>query len=490
MDRALAEYRRKRDFERTPEPAPQRKRKRAGFSFTVQKHAASRLHYDFRLELDGVLLSWAVPKGPSLDPHVKRLAMQTEDHPIEYGTFEGVIPKGEYGGGPVLVWDHGHWTPEGDPREAYRRGRLTFELHGDKLRGRWHLVRTRGERGRSWLLFKSNDREARKGKQAEIVAALPQSVLSGREIDDIRREPDKVWHSNKPRIRLTHPDRVLYAEQGLTKRDLALYYAQVAPYMLPHVARRPLMLVRCPEGHDKECFHQKHPGNGVPDSVGRVPIRERNVTRQYMYVEDAIGLVSLVQVGALEIHSWGSRIDRLEYPDQLVFDLDPDEGLPLPRLIDAAHELRARLAAIGLTGFVKTTGGKGLHVVVPVEPRTKWDDAKQFSKALVQSMVRAEPRRYLATMSKAKRKGKIFLDYLRNGRGSTAVCAYSTRARSGAPVALPIAWDELDAELRARDFDLRSTPARLAGLQRDPWRDFAAARAPIGKAARRSVGLR
>jgi bifunctional non-homologous end joining protein LigD len=250
------------------------------------------------------------------------------------------------------------------------------------------------------------------------------------------------------------------------------------------------MLVRCPEGYDKECFHQKHPSHSVPESVGRVPIREKNATLDYMFVEDAVGLVGLVQIGALEIHSWGSRIDRLEYPDQLVFDLDPDEGLPWQRMIDAAHDVRERLAAIGLHGFLKTTGGKGLHVVVPIEPRTGWDDAKQFCKSFVEGMVRAAPGRYLASMSKAKRKGKIFLDYLRNGRGSTAVCAYSTRARAGAPVSMPIAWEDLTAKLRPDAFDLRNTPKHVAARAADPWRDFDDARAAIRASAKRSVGMR
>lgn len=841
---ALEAYRRKRNFERTPEPSGQagaKARAKAAPRFTVQKHAARRLHYDFRLEHAGVLLSWAVPKGPSLDPHIKRLAMQTEDHPIEYGTFEGVIPKGEYGGGPVLVWDYGHWIPEGDPDEGLRRGRLTFALEGEKLRGRWHLVRTLGEGGKAWLLFKSADAEARTGQDSEIVAQAPTSVLSGRAIEDVQSDPDRVWRSNregegdgssglpdlsdvqgareaalpafvepqlatlvdsppgdgylheikldgyrvlariergrarlltrrgndwtermpslarafeslpvdeamfdgevvvlapsgvsdfqrlqnalasgrdeacvyhafdllhlsghdlrklplrerkrllhetlaavgalqgrirfsdheqgdaqafleqacklrlegivskradapytsgrsrawlkckcharqefviggytdpagarshfgalllgvrdgegelsyagkvgtgfsqqsladlharlrklsrskppfvdpprgadarrahwvqpklvaeveyaertkdgllrhasfrglrqdKPasevrdetpvelarpaegqpdpervlaRVRFTHPDRVLYADQGITKRELGLYYAKVARRMLPHLAQRPLTLVRCPEGQGKECFFQKHPSQGMPNSVHRVRIREKSASLDYMYVDDIEGLLGLVQVGALEIHTWGSRVDRLECPDQLVFDLDQAPDVPWERMIEAAHAMRERLAAIDLQGFLKTTGGKGLHVVVPIEPRLRWDVAKRFCKLLVESMVRAEPSRYLATMSKSKRKGKIFLDYLRNGRGATAVCAYSTRARPSAPLSLPIAWDELTPELRSDAFDLRSVNGRL--VDPDPWQAFEAARAPISAAARRALGMR
>jgi bifunctional non-homologous end joining protein LigD len=292
------------------------------------------------------------------------------------------------------------------------------------------------------------------------------------------------------RIRLTHPERVLYPEQGLTKRDLVAYYAAIAPFMLPHLARRPLALLRCPEGHGTPCFFYKHPAAGVPVSVRRVAIRERSKRLDSMYVEDLEGLLGLVQVGALEIHTWGSRIEHLEQPDQLVFDLDPDEGLPWAQAIDAAHDVRATLAGLGLSAFLKTTGGKGLHVVVPVEPRLEWHDAKQFCHRLAQRMVRAHPTRYVASVSKAKRRGKVFVDYLRNGRGATAACAYSTRARSEATVAMPIEWDELTLALRSDRFTVASAPGHVATRARDPWVGFEESRVSISSAARRALGLR
>jgi bifunctional non-homologous end joining protein LigD len=292
------------------------------------------------------------------------------------------------------------------------------------------------------------------------------------------------------RVRITHPDRVLYPGPGITKADVALYYAQVAPYILPHLTGRPLSLVRCPEGVTKSCFFQKHPTTGVPASVHRVSIREKNQTVPYLMVDDVDGLLGLIQVGALEIHSWGSRAAQLECPDQLVFDLDPDEDLPWQRSIEAAERLRSRLSDLELVPFLKTTGGKGLHIVVPIEPRLDWDAAKAFSRAVVDQLVRAEPSRYLATMSKARRSGKVFLDYFRNGRGATAVCAYSTRAKPDAPVSVPIAWDELTPALRADSFRLRDVPSRLAALARDPWASFDADRRPITPAMRRALGLR
>jgi bifunctional non-homologous end joining protein LigD len=289
---------------------------------------------------------------------------------------------------------------------------------------------------------------------------------------------------------LSHPDRVLYPERGVTKAQLALYYARVAPFMLPHLERRLLTLVRCPEGQAGECFFQKHPMPGLSPAVRRLRIRERTAVARHMFVDDSEGLMALVQQCSLEIHVWGSRIDRLEVPDQLVFDLDPDASVTWPALVQAARALREELLRIDLPSFVKTTGGKGLHVVTPIAPRLPWDDAKAFSKAVVERLSHREPERYVATMSKAKRKGKIFLDYLRNSRGATAICPYSTRAGPDALVATPIAWDELDPRAPALSFDLSSVPERLAHGTRDPWASFDDARPRITGAMQRAVGLR
>ena len=844
---SLREYHRKRHFEKTPEPAGKEARG-AGHSFVIQKHDASHLHYDFRLELDGVLKSWAVPKGPSLDPAVKRLAMHVEDHPVEYGGFEGIIPEGEYGGGTVMLWDRGTWEPVGDAREGYRTGKLKFELHGDKLHGRWMLVRTHfgGDReGRQWLLFKERDRFAKSGKK-DITETATESVASGRSMDEIAEAKDRVWDStgevpqtkkrtpkkteraknpvagkkskmprridvelatlvksppegddwfheikfdgyrmicriedgvagfvtrnhkdwtsrlktlavaaaelpvesaildgevvalrkdgttdfqdlqnafrdgsadrlvyyvfdllyldgrdwsteplesrkaklaellglakttkrirfsehvegngpaffakgcnmhlegliskrrdapyragrggdwlktkcvqndefviggftdpersregigallvghhvrgklhyvgkvgtgfddktlrkmkedlsaiesetspfvdlkrktakihwvepklvaqvafgtwtrdnrlrhasfqglreDKPArevtrdtpaaassaahrtsrkakvarnvngdredydasaqefhgVRLTHPEKVLYPEQGTTKLDLARYLEQVAEWMLPHVADRPLVLVRCPEGRDKECFYQKHPGIGTPANLRQIPIREKTKTEKYLLVDDAAGLISLAQIGALEIHAWGCRADKLEAPDRLIFDLDPDPSVEWADVVGSARQVRKFLEDLGLETFVKTTGGKGLHIVVPIDRRHDWDEAKAFCKAVADAVVAAAPDRFTANMSKAARPGKIYLDYLRNGRGATAVVAYSTRSRPGAPVSTPLAWSELGDDVRPDTFNIENVRDRLAKLKRDPWEGLAKTR--------------
>ncbi len=487
--KGLALYQAKRRFDRTPEPSGRGLRPRAqpGLQFVIQKHAASHLHYDFRLELDGVLLSWAVPKGPSLRAGERRLAMRTEDHPLDYASFEGVIPKGEYGGGSVLVWDRGSWLPDGNPQEGLKKGRLSFALEGQKLSGRFHLVRTKqgADKRESWLLFKGKDESARAA--ADIIAERPESVLSGKTIDEIdpasahaqgRSEPEPVGDMVEmvsrlaPGFALTNLDKVLYPEQGLRKAEIIAYYVSVASMMLPHVQHRPLVLVRCPHGQKQQCFYQKHVDKGVPEAVTRVAVRESKKTVNYGSVHDVNGLIALAQLGVLEIHLWGCHADQLEKPDLFVFDIDPDQGLAWDRVIDAALELKAALSELGLTSFVKTTGGKGLHVVAPVARRLDWDQHKEVAHALVQTLAERQPDRYVTNMRKELRKGKIFLDYLRNGRGATAIAPYSTRARPGAPVATPLRWDELERGAKPADYDVRSVLRRLEEQKVDPWQGF------------------
>ena len=851
----LREYRRKRDFKKTPEPAgqvPEAPREQAR-SYLIQKHAASRLHYDFRLELEGVLKSWAVPKGPSLDPADKRLAMHVEDHPLEYGEFEGIIPKGQYGGGTVLLWDRGTWEPVGDPHKSYRAGSLKFTLMGEKLRGGWALVKIGGRRrdgdDRSWLLIKERDQQARPGHAESIVVSEPKSVATGRTIEEIAAAEDRVWRSNRagsvagpdpaeipgarrtalpkfvqpqlatlverppdgdswlhelkhdgyrilarverrraelfsrnardwtdkfptvaaaigrlpveqaildgevtvllpdgtssfqalqnfgssgatgrlaymifdllyldgrdltgarledrkaaltrllasandkaavlrysdhvvgtgadffahacklglegivskkrdapyrgtrgadwlkikclkqqeiviggytepegsrvgigallggvyesgrlayvgkigtgfdnrtlrdlqqrlarleqktspfasrpagaarahwvkpelvarvsftewtsdgklrhpafqglredkpaetvvrerpapledetkeepapppkrraraPRsapsakpsadaavagVRLTHADRVLYPAHGTTKLDLARFYESIAKWILPHLEDRPTTLVRCPEGAHKQCFYQKHVGYWAPESVRRVKIREKRKVGEYLVVDSLASLIGLVQIGILEIHTWNSVVRRLEQPDRVVFDLDPGPGVEWAQVIECARFIRETLHTLELESFVKTTGGKGLHVVAPLVPAASWDDASAFARAVAETAARANPRRYITSMAKAERKGKIFIDYLRNIRGATSVAAYSTRATPQATMSVPLTWDELSTRITSDHFTIVSLPKRLAGLTEDPWAAYWRTRQSLPKAA-------
>ncbi|MGH9869699.1 MAG: DNA ligase D [Candidatus Polarisedimenticolia bacterium] len=844
---ALREYRRKRDFRKTPEPAGERAGAPAGDSFVIHKHDASRLHYDLRLEMDGTLKSWAVPKGPSLDPGEKRLAVHVEDHPLDYAGFEGTIPEGEYGGGTVMIWDRGRWIPQGDPRAMYRKGHLRFNLEGEKLRGGFSLVRMKGEAGqdgRNWLLIKHKDPDTHAAR-ADVLERAG-SVATGRSMEQIASAAGSVWHSGRPApargrgrragsrgaavaparipaarraaslpasprfelatlvrdapegdawlheikfdgyrafcriergkatfitrgghdwtasfptlaeaavrlparaalldgevvkmdaagasdfqalqnsiksgggegiaymvfdllhldgydltasplesrkealrglcdagairysghivgqgpeasrqacrmalegivskrrqsvyrpgrsrdwlkikclrrqelviggltrpegsrsgfgsllvgyhddrgrlryagkvgtgfteasllelagrlesritadnpfdppppssiarrarwtrpdqvaeveftewtrdgrlrhpvfrglredkaahritrertadpartakdagaapsrvagVRITNPDRVLYAGQGITKRALALYYEEAAPRMLPYVAGRPLMLVRCPQGSAKECFYQKHAGQSLPDGVHRVPIRERGSKASHSMMVDSVqGLVGLAQMGVLEIHLWGARAENVERPDILVLDLDPDPDLPWDEVARAAFEARRRLTGLGMRSFVKTTGGKGLHLVTPLVPGATWEQLKSFAHDVARGMVNDAPQQFTSVMTKARRKGKIYVDYLRNGRGATFIAPYSTRRSEGAPVSAPLTWSELTPEVRSDAFTIETMSRRLRTLRRDPWSGFEAARRPLTAAMRRQAG--
>lgn len=811
----LSLYARKRDFAKTPEPSDASSATAAdGPRFVVQQHAARRLHWDFRLEVDGVLKSWAVPKGPSLDPAEKRLAVATEDHPLAYATFEGVIPAGEYGGGNVLLWDRGVWTCQGDPREGLERGRLDFELAGEKLRGGWRLVRLQG-RGKqvSWLLMKRRDAQARSGDEAEIVQHATRSVATGRSIEQVDRAPadaadvalleivepqlatlvdappigeawlhefkydgyrlscrgdgqslrwttrtgqdwtakfsalsraleplarrpilldgevvvldaqgrsdfgalqhalstgagtlvffafdlpyldgedlreqpllarkqrlaelvreypsvsalrysdhvighgatflaeacrlglegivskrvDAPYRSGRGRswlkvkcrhrqevvvvgwapgrahrealgalllavhdergslryvgkvgtgfdatrieevraeldplersspalavdlpprerkhvhwvepscvaeiefqgwtrdghvrqasfvglrldkpatdvrrevasplpkvprgsarsevagVTLTHPDKLLFPAVGLTKSDLAAYYEGVAELMLPQLRGRPLTLVRCPDGHPGECFHQKRANRTTPRRIPRVAIKPGV---DYLHVQELADLVALVQMGVLEIHVWGSRCEGpgIGFPDVLVFDLDPDEDVTWAHVVATAEALRDRLAQLGLAAFARSTGGKGIHVVTPIEPSLTWAHAKTLTHAIALEFVRHAPEHYTDRLTKSRRKGKIFIDYLRNAAEATAIASYSVRAREGALVAAPIDWAELQATSGAPRYDVDAVVARVAqGI--DPWRGFDEARRAVSRDVLRSFGI-
>jgi bifunctional non-homologous end joining protein LigD len=720
----LAEYNRKRNFQITSEPpgdVPVRPRADGERSFVIQKHAATRLHYDFRLELDGVLLSWSVPKGPSVDPSVKRLAMHVEDHPLAYGDFEGIIPKGQYGGGTVLLWDHGTWEPQEDPVKGYAAGNLKFILKGAKLSGGFALIRLGGRRAReegekAWLLIKEKDAHARPGGP-EPTETQQDSVTTGRTMAEIAADKSRVWHSKpshvnvagtpgartaplpaKPKppriaarakppagddwlhemeipgvrvlarnersaiklysdkgtalpakaaqrdrpigdavrmlpaetllvdgivapltpggdklgyflfdlpyldghdltrvplerrkalleelvrragpgpiryiehiagsgpdfhreatrlgipgmisrradsrydgragwlkipckqpaagrgkkavsvptapspratpaplpanVRLTHPERVLWPDVGggFTKAQLAAYYQVIAHAALPHVIDRPLSLFRCPDGMPADpkaspaCFFMKHPGLMKPRALDKVRILERSKPDDYMVARDLAGLLELVQMSILEIHPWNATAEQIEFPDRVIFDLDPDPTVPWDRVAVGAFELRQRLAALGLDSVVKTTGGKGLHVVVPFasggRDGVSWDDAFAFSQAVSERLARDQPRGYVATMSKAKRTDKIFIDYFRNHRGSTAIAAYSTRARPGAPVSVPLTWEELAGGVDPRSFTVETVPARVAGLKADPWAATLASKQKLTAAIRRTA---
>ena len=483
----LKTYRAKRRFGVTAEPKGKVVHK-TGHSFVIQKHAARRLHYDLRLELDGVMKSWAVTRGPSLVPGDKRLAVQVEDHPLAYNNFEGAIPRGEYGGGTVMVWDRGAWKPEGDPHKGLQDGHLSFELDGEKLHGLWHLVRMhrrRGETHDNWLLIKADDAAARQPGNKDILDEAARSVKTGRTLDEIadgkRKTARPVKNSAKPPapergarggaettiagITLSHPDRIYWDAARVTKQDLAAYYRDVWKWMAPHVIGRPISLVRCPDGIGGTCFFQKHAAAGVATDHLHL-IAEKG--DRIISIDDLTGLISLVQAGALEIHTRGTTADDRAHADRLVFDLDPGPGTDWSDVVAAARAVRKKLTALKLKSFLKTSGGKGLHVVLPIAP-TPWDRAKTFARRIASSMAAESPELYVATAAKSKRNNLIFVDYLRNSHDATTVAPFSTRARPGVAVSTPISWTELGRLKGADDYTLRNVPARLKRLRRDPW---------------------
>lgn len=830
---SLETYRAKRDFNKTSEPSGEKQARppaEGGGIFVVHKHAARRLHYDLRLEHGGVLWSWAVTRGPSLDPSEKRLAVHVEDHPLDYAGFEGTIPEGEYGAGAVIVWDEGTWVPEFDPAKGMKKGHLRFELKGHKLAGSWHLVRLKprpGERTENWLLIKSSDAAAR--PEEDILAEAPQSVKSGRTIEDVeagrpaprqqarrtakpRRQPapakgagampdfvepclatlhsmppagaewlhevkfdgyrlqahvadgrvrlltrsgldwthkfgdiatalagldcrqalvdgevvvltdaglssfpalqqalsenrtDKMvfyafdllfldgedlrseplaerkgrlaallredggetplrysehfaepgeimlkhacrlglegvvskradapyrggrngdWIKSKCTMRqefviagylpsdktgrglrslvmgyyeqgrlkpaghvgtgfsqgtmrelktrldeirtdtspfdgaaarekkvvwvkpelvaeieyramtadnilrhasfqglredkppeqvvaeipadrkdarkpgrrrkavagkpgeravtslvLSNADKVLWPDTGNTKQDLLDHYARVWDRMEPFVVNRPLSLVRAPDGVGKQRFFQKHASKGMSDAIH--VLKDPQDGEDLLYVTDFDGIAALVQMGVVEIHVWGSSNDALEQPDNIVFDLDPDEGLDVEDVRAAAFDVKKRLEDIGMTPLVKVSGGKGFHVVVPLKPKADWATVKGFTQNFARAMAEASPEKYTATLSKKARQGRIFIDYLRNGRGATAVAPWSSRAKAKATVAVPVTWDEAAGNLGPADFSLGSPALDEALRKPDPWAEFGSRRAVI-----------
>ena len=496
---ALEEYKRKRDFTRTSEPGPGRVRIRERkLSYLIQKHDATRLHYDFRLELDGVLLSWAVTKGPSLNPADKRLAVRTEDHPLSYGSFEGTIPEGEYGGGPVMLWDNGWWEPEGDPRAGLKKGHLGFILHGERLKGRWNLIRMRGEgKKENWLLIKEDDEEASRRANSEFLEGLSFSVTTGRSMEEIadgktakRTKASAVRKATtvpaaeaaaKPALKatkpgtlilsditITHPDRVISENGHITKGELAEYYSAVAPFILPHIIRHPLSLLRCPSGIDGECFFQRNPGKGLGADVKPFEFRHKGKKYEYLFVDDDKGLVEVIQMGSIELHPWGAPVDAIDHPDRMIFDLDPAPELPFDAVKLAAQDLRQRLQRKGLESVLKCTGGKGMHVTVPLAGKDKWPAVKSFAGSLAEEMVAAAPEAYIATMSKAKRTSKIFIDYFRNDYTATAIADFGVRARPGAPVALPLEWKELKTLKTASQYTMKDVLKRLRNRKPEP----------------------
>jgi bifunctional non-homologous end joining protein LigD len=505
----LAEYRAKRDFTRTPEPSgKERRAPRGGHRFVVQRHRARRLHYDLRLELDGVLVSWAVPKGPTLDPKARRLAVNVEDHPLSYFDFEGVIPDG-YGKGDVIVWDWGTWEPADgtDPAEALQKGDLHFDLDGQKLKGRFVLVRRDKPEGKDdWLLLHKKDDAAEPGWDPE---AHPESVKTGRTNDDVAAEatapakkapakkkkaPAKKapsgrwkpptsaelaaldalprngeWEFQRRTLKLTNLDKVLFparsGEEPVTKRDLIRYSALIAPAMLPYLDGRPVNLHRFPNGADKPGFwHKAVPGH-APDWLTRWRNEDADPgeTEWYLVPDSPPSLAWMANYGALEFHPWTSTGDDPHSPTWAMIDLDPGEKTTWDDLLLFARLHRTALEHMGVEARPKVTGQRGIQIWVPVTPgRYTFDDTRAWVETLSRTIGKLVSDKISWSWEKKQRKGLARLDYTQNAVNKTLVAPWSPRPAAGAPVSVPIDWNELDdPDLRPDRWTIRTALDRL-----------------------------
>jgi bifunctional non-homologous end joining protein LigD len=504
----LETYQKMRDFRRTPEPrgtVSKANRRR----FVVQEHHASKLHFDFRLEMGGVLKSWSVPRGPSLDPAEKRLAVETEDHPVEYLKFEGRIPEGEYGAGEHMRWDVGTYeTPGGaSALEQLEAGRLDFELKGEKLRGAFTLVRMKGREGQ-WLLMKRTDEFASrgwtlklrepvdgkdtiegkskkaKGKSEDGGGAGGSRCASVRKFDALKATKGArvvaVSRALKSKeltgdvnvrvagavVPLTHLERVYWPDEGYTKGDLVRYYHEISRHILPYLEDRPLIMKRYPSGIRGQSFHQHDIHQDVPDFMRTAALEVEDGgthTVDYIVGSGEATLLYMANLGAIERHPWHSRVEDLEHPDWFVFDLDPAEGVEFETICDVALTTREVLARVGLDSYAKTSGSRGIHVYVPVKPVYTYEQIAELAEQVATVVAREQSE--VATVERSKRKRgarMIYVDHMQNARGKSVVAPYSVRPKPGATVSAPLEWKEVERKkIKTADFHIKNMPRRV-----------------------------
>lgn len=461
MKNNLTKYNEKRDFEKTKEPKGKKVSSKKKLRFVVQHHIARRDHYDLRLEWDGVLKSWAVPKGPSYNTKDKRLAVMVEDHPISYRNFEGTIPKGEYGGGTVMLFDEGYWHPVTDPKKGFKEGMLKFELKGERLKGLWTLVHFKED---NWLLIKEKDEFI----EFRDIKNITTSIRTGRTMKEIEIDIKKSTKGTILGIEISSPEKLLYTKPKITKKEVIEYYESVAKRMLPFLKNRIISTVRCPEGIDGDSFFKKHFEN-EREGFNKIEVKNKDKElEEYYYITNEKGLISEAQMNSIEFHTWGSSVTDLEHPDIMVFDLDPDENLSLEKLRDGVKDLKSILDELKLKSYLKTSGGKGYHVVVPIKNVT-WKEFRSIAKNIAELMEAKWPDKYTSNIRKENRKGKIFMDWVRNTKGQTSIAPYSLRARKGAPVSFPISWNELD-QIKPNEITLRKALKKIK--EPDPWKIF------------------
>lgn len=473
MKDKLKKYNIIRNFNKSSEPIGKIKKSSKKLKYVIQHHLARKDHYDFRLEWNGTLKSWAVPKGPSFYPSDKRLAIQVEDHPIDYRNFEGIIPKGQYGGGTVMVWDKGFWEPINNPEEGLEKGYLMFNIRGERLQGKWALIRMKKE---NWLLVKEKDKYS---KEESSISKFETSIISGLSMQDIeegkkRKKKSSLNISSEKEyvlenVTISNPEKIIFEDAKITKKEIALYYQKIYLRMKPYIENRLISTIRCPEGINENCFFKKHLGLHN-EGIGKIDIKnKKNAKEDFYYIKNISGLISEVQMDTIEFHIWGSKVESLEKPDMMVFDLDPDEGLDLIKIRQGVKDLKSILDELSLTSFLKTSGGKGYHIVVPIKPLTNWKKFREFAKNIAKVMEAKWPDRYVSNVRKKIRKNKIFVDWIRNVRSATSVAPYSIRIRKGASVSMPISWKELD-KIAPDEIKMQDAIKRLK--RKDPWENF------------------
>ena len=436
----LKKYNNKRNFDKTKEPIGKIKKSNKKPIFVIQHHLARKDHYDLRLEYNGVLLSWAVPKGPSFNPKEKRLAVHVEDHPISYANFEGIIPKGEYGGGTVMLFDHGTYEALNDFASNYSKGNLKFKLNGKRLKGAWSLVHFKDD---NWLLIKEKDDYV----NTDSITNYDTSIKSYKTMEEIANPKKKPKTSKKDAIvcgiTITSPNKVIFKNPKITKLDIALYYHKVAKQMLPYLKSRLISTIRMPDGVGTEKFFKKHFESNP--YLGKVKIKNESGHKDdYYYIKDEMGLIYEVQMNSYEFHIWGSKVSNLKHPDLMVFDLDPDQGLNLKKVREGVKDLQKILKEFNLKGTLKTSGGKGYHIMVPITTKISWTKFRKIAKTIAELMEARYPDKYTSNIRKENRKNKIFIDWQRNVEGATFVAPYSLRLKEKPSISMPIAWTKLD----------------------------------------------
>ena len=445
----LTKYNNKRNFNITSEPIGKILKNNKKLTFCVQHHIARKDHFDFRLEYNGTMSSWAIPKGPSYNPKDKRLAIKVEDHPISYKNFEGTIPKGEYGAGTVMLFDLGYYKII-----KYEKNLIKVILYGKRLKGMWTLTHFKDD---NWLLIKDHDFY----ENYIDITKYKRSIKTSSTMKEIKD------NEKKKEILLTSPNKKIIG--NITKKVIFNYYKKVAPYMMPYLENRIISVVKAPSGINNKIFFKKHLEN-QKRYLEKINISSKNdIEKDYYYILDEIGLLSEVQMNSYEFHIWGSNASNKNKPNMMVFDLDPDKSLSLDKLRLGVKYLKEILDNLNLKSFLKTSGGKGYHICIPFKNNLTWKKFYKISEDIANIIENTHSELFTTNNRKEKRKNKIFIDYLRNQKSATFVAPYSVRLRKNAPVSMPIAWNELD-KIKPNEITIYKAIKRLK--KKDPWKDF------------------